>query len=128
MFQSILDQIICKRIKGENNDIIEYLDLSSGFINSQDLLILSKCIQTFQSTHNNAHSLIEIDLSSNQLCNVNSRGEGNYDPDGLIALSNILQTSRIIKTICLDRNFISIPGSSAIGQLLINQNSLSQLS
>lgn len=127
MYQSTLDQIICKRIKGET-DIIEYLDLSSGFISSQDLLILSKCIQSYQSTHNGGHSLVEIDLSSNQLCGVNNRGEGNYDPDGFITFCNVLQSSRIIKTLCLDRNFLSIPGCASISNLLINQSSLTQLS
>jgi hypothetical protein len=129
MFQSSLDVSLCRRIKGEAGEsIIEYLDLSSGFIAPKDLLLLVKCIQMYQSTHSNSHSLIEIDLSSNQLCGVNSRGEGNYDAEAFTAFAAILQTSRVLKTLCLDRNFLSIPGCLAIGQLLANQNSLINLS
>ena len=127
MYQSSLDSNLIKRIKGES-DPIEYLDLSSGFITPSDLLFLSKSIQFYQNNHSNSHSLIEIDLSSNQICGVNSRGEGNYDSEGFITLCNILQSSRILKVLCLDRNFLSIPGCNSIGQLILNQSSLTQLS
>jgi hypothetical protein len=127
MYQSSLDQNMCRKIKGEN-ETIEYLDLSSGFLNSNDLILFTKCIQTYQSTHNGSQSLIEIDLSSNQLCGVNSRGEGNYEVEGLNSLAAILQTSRVLKVLCLDRNFLSVPGCQAIGQLILNQNSITNLS
>jgi hypothetical protein len=127
MFQSSLDASLCRRIRGEA-ETIEYLDLSSGFIDPKDLLLLVKCIQTFQSTHSGSHSLVEIDLSSNQLCGVNSRGEGNYDGEAFAAFGAVLQSSRALKTLCFDRNFLSIPGCLAIGQLIINQNSIVNLS
>lgn len=127
MYLSSLDQNICRRIKGET-ETIEYLDLSSGFMNSNDLILFSKCIQSYQSTHNGSQSLIEIDLSSNEICGVNSRGEGNYEVSGLNAFIDILQTSRVLKVLCLDRNFLSIPGCEAIGKLILNQNSITNLS
>lgn len=129
MFQSSLaaDVALGKRIKGEGESI-EYLDLSSGFISSQDLQLLSKFLQIYQSTHHGSHSLIEIDLSSNQVCNVNSRGEGNYDPEGINQFTETLQSSRVLKTLTLDRNFLSIPGCQALGKLLLNQNSIANLS
>jgi hypothetical protein len=126
MFQSSLDQNMCRKLKGEN-ETVEYLDLSSGFISPNDLVLLTKCIQTYQSTHG-SQTLIEIDLSSNQLCGVNSRGEGNYEVEGLNTLVGVLQTSRVLKVLCLDRNFLSVPGCLAIGQLILNQNSITNLS
>jgi len=117
-----------KRIRGEAECAkLENLDLSNGFISPFCLHMIAKSIQ-YNNTQNNINgALFDINLSRNILCGVNSAGDGDYDPTGLIELLETLAPSRCLRTLTLERNYIGVDACKALGTLLETRNPLSQL-
>lgn len=76
MYQSSLSTALIRSFKGEEGKA-DYVDLANGFIGPTDLAVIAKALQHYNSTHSGASSVIELNLSFNQICGVNSRGS--YD-------------------------------------------------
>jgi hypothetical protein len=126
MYQSSLSSALVRNFKGEEGKA-DFVDLANGFIGSSDLIVIAKAMQHYSSTHSGASSVVELNLSFNQICGVNSRGEGVYDSSGFAALVLVLSTSRVLKTLALDQNFLAIPGCALLGEMLATQCPLKTL-
>ena len=74
MFQSSLTPAMIRKFRGEE-DKADYVDLSNGFIGPPDLIAIAKAMQHYCSSHGGASSVIELNLSCNHICGVNTRGE-----------------------------------------------------
>ena len=99
----------------------------NGFIAPYCLHMITKSIKYNNRENNINGALFEINLGRNQICGVTERGDGEYDPTGLIALLETLTPSRCLRTLNLERNFLGLESCAAIGELLATRNPLSQL-
>lgn len=73
MYQSTLNSALLRKFKGEEGKA-DYVDLSNGFISPGDLTAIAKAMTHYSSGHAGASTVIEMNLSFNQICGVNSRG------------------------------------------------------
>lgn len=89
--------------------------------------MIAKSIQYNNNQNNINGSLYDVNLGRNIVCGVNSAGDGDYDPTGLIELIETLTLSRCLRTLNLERNYIGMDSCKALGTLLETKNPLSHL-
>ena len=89
--------------------------------------MIAKAIVQNNEANNINGSLCDINLARNQICGVDDRGEGEYDPSGLIELIETLIPSRCLRTLNLERNYIGTESCIALAKLLESRNPLSHL-
>jgi hypothetical protein len=89
--------------------------------------MISKSI-VYNNQQNNINGAIyDVNLGRNIICGVNDRGDGEYDPSGLVELMDTLALSRCLRTLNLEKNYIGVPSCAALGKLLETRNPLSHL-
>lgn len=127
-YLSNLSSTLLKRISGDPElPRIECLDLTNGFISPSCLILIAKSISQYNQEYNVNGALFEINLGRNQICGIDDRGEGIYDPSGLICLIEALTPSRCLRLLNLERNYIGGDSCAALATLLEARNPLSQL-
>ena len=62
--------------------------------------------------------LTNLDLSSNQLCGLDWRGQGTYDPSGIQALASALAGTAVLTNLSLASNHIGVEGAKALADAL----------
>jgi len=62
--------------------------------------------------------LTTLDLSSNELCGIDWRGQGTYNPSGIMAIAKALEVNAVLKSLNLSENKINDTGATAIATAL----------
>ena len=70
---------------------------------------------------------MQLDLSSNQLCGINSRGEGTYTAEGITAIAEALKVTGSLTVLNLRNNYIGSEGTKEIAKGLSANGSLTHL-
>ena len=70
---------------------------------------------------------MQLNLSGNQLCGINYRGEGTYTAEGITAIAEALKVTGSLTELKLDYNGIGSEGAIAIAKGLSDNGSLTEV-